>query len=68
MSRLPQPVPSCSDARFLNVVLIEYGCVRCQKYHREGRDAEFRDHLFWQSKHGTREVDVYQAIVEAAAK
>lgn len=30
----------------------EYGCVECQRYHREGIDAEFEPHLLYQSKHG----------------
>jgi hypothetical protein len=33
--------------------ITEYGCVRCQKYHRKGLDAEYEDHLYYQSKHGT---------------
>jgi hypothetical protein len=32
-----------------------YGCVRCQKYHRKGFDAEFEAHKFDQDKHGIRE-------------
>lgn len=30
-----------------------YGCVRCQREHREGLDAEYPAHLMSQSKHGT---------------
>jgi hypothetical protein len=29
-----------------------YGCVRCQKEHREGLDPEYEPHLMFQSKHG----------------
>lgn len=36
----------------------EYGCTRCQTYHRQGLDAEYDDHLFWQSKHGPRDRQV----------
>lgn len=31
--------------------IVEYGCVKCQKYHREGDDL-YDAHLMWQSKHG----------------
>lgn len=48
-----------------NVVFIEYGCVLCQCYHREGRDALYGPHLHRQGKHTYREVDVYEAILEA---
>lgn len=34
--------------------ITEYGCVRCQRYHAEGLDPLYQDHLFHQSKHGTR--------------
>lgn len=34
----------------------EYGCVLCQTFHREGRDADFVPHLMFQSKHGWRYV------------
>ncbi len=30
----------------------EYGCVECQRTHREGLDAEYEPHLWRQSKHG----------------
>lgn len=33
----------------------EYGCVLCQKYHREGLDAEYEPHIYSQSKHGIGE-------------
>jgi len=29
-----------------------YGCVRCQREHRQGLDAEYEPHLPFQSKHG----------------
>lgn len=51
---------------FVKVVRVEYGCVRCQKCHREG-DPLFAPHVVFQAKHSYREVDVYQAIVEAKA-
>ena len=35
--------------------ITEYGCVKCQKYHRMGLDAEYEDHIYHQSKHGVRE-------------
>jgi hypothetical protein len=35
--------------------ITEYGCVKCQKYHRLGIDAWYDDHLYFQSKHGIRE-------------
>ncbi|MFL5327372.1 MAG: hypothetical protein ACJ8C4_00525 [Gemmataceae bacterium] len=31
-----------------------YGCVLCQREHREGIDAEYKPHLWKQSKHGVR--------------
>jgi hypothetical protein len=34
-------------------VVKDYGCVKCQKYHREG-DPLYTLHLFHQSKHGIR--------------
>jgi hypothetical protein len=34
--------------------ITEYGCVKCQKYHRLGLDPEFDEHLYHQAKHGTR--------------
>lgn len=37
------------------VIVREYGCTKCQRYHREGIDAEYRPHLPHQSKHGWRE-------------
>lgn len=46
--------------------MYEYGCVRCQGYHREG-DALYDAHLYFQSKHGLRFVTLEQAIIEAAA-
>lgn len=58
--------PICTDAKYLPVVLREYGCTRCQTYHREP-DPLYREHLVWQSKHSYREVDVYTAITEIAA-
>lgn len=64
--RVPLHPPACTDARYLHVVLAEYGCCRCQGYHREGEPL-FEPHLFWQSKHSYRERDVYDAILEAAA-
>lgn len=33
----------------------EYGCVKCQKYHRRGIDDLYEPHLFFQSKHGWSE-------------
>jgi hypothetical protein len=33
----------------------EYGCVRCQKWHRRGIDPEYEPHLYYQSKHGWHE-------------
>lgn len=33
--------------------ITEYGCVKCQKYHRLGIDPEYEAHLMHQSKHGT---------------
>lgn len=30
----------------------EYGCVRCQKYHRQLIDPEYEAHILDQSKHG----------------
>jgi hypothetical protein len=33
----------------------EYGCVKCQKYHREGEEL-YEPHIGFQSKHGLREV------------
>lgn len=66
MSRIQPQAPTCTDAKFLNVVLREYGCVRCQTYHTEGQPL-FAEHIMSQSKHGVREVDVYTAIIEAAA-
>ena len=29
-----------------------YGCVKCQKHHTERDGAIFREHLYFQSKHG----------------
>lgn len=48
----------------------EYGCTRCQKWHREGLDAEYEPHLYWQSKHGPMErpatpAEVLGRIVQA---
>ena len=45
----------------------EYGCVRCQKYHREDEPI-YAEHLMLQSKHGPRFVEVDEAIVRAAAR
>lgn len=36
------------------VLLTEYGCVLCQKWHRKGIDPEYQPHLMRQSKHGPR--------------
>lgn len=36
-------------------LVTEYGCVCCQRWHREGIDPEYADHLMCQSKHGPRE-------------
>lgn len=33
--------------------ITEYGCTRCQKWHRLGLDSEYEAHLMLQSKHGT---------------
>lgn len=52
---------------YLPVVVREYGCVRCQGDHREGEPL-YAEHLPWQSRHGIREVDVYEAIILAAAR
>ena len=46
--------------------MYEYGCVRCQSYHREC-DALYGPHLYFQSKHGLRFVPVEEAIARAAA-
>lgn len=35
--------------------ITEYGCCRCQKWHRKGMDAEYDCHIMHQSKHGIRE-------------
>lgn len=56
-----------AGATYLDVSLKVFGCVLCQKYHTEG-DPEFEPHLFFQSKHGYRSVDVYQAIIEKWAE
>jgi len=32
----------------------EYGCVRCQAYHRESDGPIYAEHILWQSKHGIR--------------
>ena len=47
-------------------VMYEYGCCRCQTYHREG-EAVYAEHIMWQSKHGPRWVSIERAIIEAAA-
>lgn len=35
--------------------ITEYGCTLCQRHHRRGIDAEYDDHLMFQSKHGVRQ-------------
>jgi hypothetical protein len=40
----------------------EYGCVECQLYHAEG-DPLYAQHLFRQSKHGTRCVPGLEMIL-----
>jgi hypothetical protein len=66
MNRTQPQAPTCTDATYLDVVLREFGCCRCQAYHREGEPL-FAAHLMFQSKNSYREVDVFTAIVEAAA-
>jgi hypothetical protein len=44
----------------------EYGCVRCQQYHREC-DPLYQPHIMCQSKHGLRFVGIEEAIARAAA-
>ena len=65
MPRQP-PTPKPPDSYALSIVLREYGCTMCQRYHREP-ESLFEQHIGCQSKHGMREIDVYTAIVEAAA-
>ena len=33
-----------------------YGCVQCQKHHAERDGAIYREHLYFQSKHGIYDV------------
>jgi hypothetical protein len=40
-----------------------YGCVKCQREHREGIDAEFVPHDTFQSKHG-----IYQRLPSETEK
>jgi hypothetical protein len=47
--------------------MYEYGCVRCQKYHRED-EAIYAEHIMCQSKHGPRLVDVEEAVLRAAGQ
>lgn len=35
----------------MTLLLHEYGCTLCQKFHREW-EAIYREHLYFQSKHG----------------
>lgn len=37
-----------------HILVRDYGCVKCQKYHREG-DLLYEEHLYFQSKHSIRE-------------
>jgi hypothetical protein len=54
-------------ARFLDVTIAEYACLSCGgAAHREG-DPLFKRHVVFQAKHTFRQVDVYQAILEAHA-
>ena len=42
----------------------EFGCVLCQKWHREGEPL-YQDHILFQSKHGIRERPDPNAFVPA---
>lgn len=50
---MPRVTPEPTTERHPQVR--EYGCVKCQKHHRQYLDPEYDDHLFWQNKHGWRE-------------
>jgi hypothetical protein len=63
----PPAAPECADARLAHVVVIEYGCVLCQSWHRTG-DPLFAPHMHRQAKHAYREIHVDDAIAEAFKK
>lgn len=66
MNRTTPQTPTCTDAKYLDVVLIEYGCCLCQTEHTEGQPL-FAAHIGFQSRSSYRRVDVETAIIEAAA-
>lgn len=43
----------------------EYGCVKCQKWHRDN-EAIYAEHIMFQSKHGPREVRVPSQVTLTA--
>src|ERR1051325_7437985 len=45
---MSEPAPSMIPT------ITEYGCTLCQRYHVQGRDPLYQQHLAWQSKHGLR--------------
>ena len=67
MDRTAPATPTCSDARYSHVVLVEYGCVICQSYHRTG-DALFGAHMHRQARNSYREIHADDAILEAARR
>lgn len=71
MSERTQPpvAPILPEARYAHVVIREYGCVKCQRWHREGEaDRLYEAHMCWQARNAYREIHVEDAIAELGKK